>query len=124
MGVPLLHRPARDLPDARNPAPMNMYLQALATAVPPSAYTQAECWEIASRSKVREKLSRRSMMTLHSILRGNNGIATRHFAVPEIDRIFDLEPDELNSVFRGQAPALAGRALEAALSTDGIGPAD
>jgi len=101
-----------------------MYLQALATAVPPSAYTQAECWEIASRSQVRQRLSRRSMLTLNKILHGNSGIQTRHFAMPEIDRIFDLEPDELNSVFRGEAPALAGRALEAALSTDGIGPAD
>jgi len=103
---------------------MSLFLQSLATALPEASYTQAECWEIASRSKVRERLSRRSMLILRSILRGDHGIATRHFAMTEIDRIFDLEPDELNAVFREQAPRLAGRSLSAALEAASIRPSE
>jgi alkylresorcinol/alkylpyrone synthase len=57
---------------------------------------------------------------LHSILRGDHGIATRHFAASEIDRVFDLSPDELNAAFRQHAPKLAGRALTEALTRAGV----
>ena len=58
-----------------------MYLHALATAVPPVAYTQPECWEIIQRSPARERLSKRSRLTLQTILRGEHGIARRHFEI-------------------------------------------
>jgi alkylresorcinol/alkylpyrone synthase len=92
-----------------------MYLHALATAVPPATYTQTQCLDIALRSPVRERLSKRSMLILQTILRGEHGIATRHFAMPNLDRVFDLSPDELNAGFRREAPTLAGRALTTAL---------
>jgi predicted naringenin-chalcone synthase len=101
-----------------------MYLHALATAVPERAFTQEQCWDLASRSSVRQRLSRRSMLTLRRILRGDNGIATRHFAVSDMDRVFDLTPDELNAEFRTEAPRLAGRALRAALDRVGVAPAE
>jgi alkylresorcinol/alkylpyrone synthase len=98
-----------------------MYLHALATAVPEATYTQDECWEIASRSTyARENLSRRSQLILRTILRGDSGIATRHFALPELDRVFDLSPDALNEAFRHAAPALAGQALSQALAHAGV----
>jgi predicted naringenin-chalcone synthase len=96
-----------------------MYLHALATAVPEATYTQAECWEIVSRSPVRQRLKKRSMLILHTILRGDHGIATRHFAVPEIDQVFDFTPDQLNAAFRTEGPRLARRALTAALEKAG-----
>jgi alkylresorcinol/alkylpyrone synthase len=99
-----------------------MYLHALATAVPEATYTQSECWEIVSRSPVRQRLKKRSMLILHTILRGDHGIATRHFALPAIDGVFDLSPDELNAAFRLEAPKLAGRALTAALEKAGVRP--
>lgn len=99
-----------------------MYLHALATAVPPAAFTQLECWELAQRSSVRSRLSRRSMLILHSILRSDHGIARRHFALPDVDRVFDLSADELNLAFRDAAPQLAGRALTAALSQAQLRP--
>lgn len=99
-----------------------MYLHALATAVPPATYTQMECWGIAQRSSVRSRLSRRSSLILHSILKSDHGIDSRHFAVPEIDRVFDLSPDQLNVAFRTEAPRLAGRALTSALAQAGIRP--
>ncbi len=101
-----------------------MYLHALATAVPEATYTQAECWELAQRSSVRERLKKRSMLILQSILRGEHGIAQRHFALPEIERVFDLSPDELNAAFRIEAPRLAGRALRAALEKAALQPQD
>lgn len=98
-----------------------MHLQALATAVPAAAYTQADCWEIVRTSPVRRRLSRRSMLMLQAILRGDSGVHRRHFAVPQIERIFDLQADELNAAYRAAAPALAARALERALAVEGSG---
>ena len=99
-----------------------MYLHALSTALPPASFTQPDCWGIAERSGVRRRLSRRTMLVLQSILKGENGIARRHFAVPEVERIFDRSPDELNQAFRAEAPALAGRALTGALESAGLKP--
>src|ERR1043165_6169666 len=97
-----------------------MYLHALATAVPTATFTQAECWQIAEKSTVRERLKKRSMLILHTILRGDHGIATRHFAMPDIEHVFDRVPDQLNAACRAEAPKLAGRALNAALAQAGV----
>src|SRR5204863_4644836 len=97
-----------------------MYLHALATAVPTATFTQSECWQIAERSTVRQRLKKRSMLILHTILRGDHGIATRHFAVPNVEQVFDLTPDQLNAAFRSEGPKLAGRALTAALAKAGL----
>jgi len=99
-----------------------MFLHALATAVPPTTFTPLECWNIAQTSAVRTRLSRRSSLILHSILRSDHGVSTRHFAVNDTDRVFDLTADELNTAFRTEAPKLAGRALTAALAKAGINP--
>jgi len=99
-----------------------MFLQALATAVPPATYTQPECWGIAERSGVRSNLKKRSMLILHNILLGDHGIARRHFAMEDIDRVFDRTPDELNRAFRIEAPRLAGTALSEALRRTGLRP--
>lgn len=100
-----------------------VYLHALTTAVPPASLSQPECWEIISRSTARERLSKRSRLILHSILRGEHGIAHRHFAAPDIERIFEQGPGELNAIFRAEAPKLAGRALSTALEQAGVAPA-
>jgi alkylresorcinol/alkylpyrone synthase len=97
-----------------------MYLHALATALPPAAFTQAECWNIVQRSEARQRLNRRSVLTLQAILRHDSGISTRHFAMPDIERIFSLTPDELNEAFRVEAPRLAARALASAVTQAGL----
>ena len=99
-----------------------MFLHALATALPPASFSQADCWEIAQRSPIRERLKKRSMLILHTILRGDHGIARRHFAMPDINRVFDMSSDELNAAYRVEAPRLAGRALAAALAKAGVRP--
>lgn len=101
-----------------------MHLHALATAVPPATFTQAECWDLAQESDVRARLKKRSMLILHTILRGDHGIATRHFAAPNIGHVFDLTADQLNAIFRAEAPKLACRALTTALERVGVKPAE
>ena len=101
-----------------------MYLHALATAVPSATYTQRECWDIIDRSEARARLKKRSLLILQTILRGDHGIATRHFAVPDIERVFDLDPDQLNAAFRREAPRLARSSLEEALARAGVRVAD
>ena len=97
-----------------------MFLHALATAVPPAIFTQPECWEIVQRSPVKQRLTRRTQLILRTILKGDSGVKTRHFAVPEIGNVFDLTSDQLNAAFRTAAPHLAGRALTAALAQAGV----
>lgn len=97
-----------------------MYLHALATAVPPASFTPAACAVLAQRPSVRARISRRSSLILQSILRSDHGIATRHFAVGDVDRVFELSSDELNAAFRSEGPKLAGRALSAALAQAGV----
>ena len=99
-----------------------MFLHALTTAAPAAVFTQKACAEIAMRSKIRERIDRRSMLTLLAILRGDSGIATRHFAVQNVERLFDMTPDELNEAFRREAPRLAAQALVPALEKAGLVP--
>ena len=97
-----------------------MFLHALATAVPPAVFTQAQCWEIIEHSPAKLRLSRRTQRILRTILKGDSGVTTRHFAVPEIEGVFDLTADQLNAAFHTAAPRLAGRALTAALAQAGV----
>jgi alkylresorcinol/alkylpyrone synthase len=101
-----------------------MYLHALATAVPPATYTQPECWGLIEQSPARLRLSRRATLTLRAVLKGASGVATRHFAVPDIAAVFDLDADQLNAAFRAEAPRLAARALAAALASVAAAPAE
>lgn len=97
-----------------------MYLHALTTAVPPARFTQAECWGLVQRSEVRHRLSRKSLFILQAVLTGDSGIATRHFAATDLEHILDRTPDELNALFRAEAPRIAAQALEAALAKAGV----
>ncbi|TVR51007.1 MAG: stilbene synthase [Puniceicoccaceae bacterium] len=97
---------------------------AIATALPPTAFTQAQCWEIIRGSTFARKLRPRSLGLLEKVLLGDNGIHTRHFALEPIERAFQLGPDELNQVFRAAAPKLAGQALRKALLQAGLEPTD
>jgi alkylresorcinol/alkylpyrone synthase len=60
------------------------------------------------------------MLTLRAILTRDSGIATRHFALDDPERLFASSPDELNAHFRTAAPALAGEALTRALDQAGV----
>ena len=101
-----------------------MFLHALTTVVPPNSFTPADCWSVAQLSPVRDRLSRKSQFILRTILQGDHGIAKRHFATSDLEHVFDLSPDELNTRFRLEAPALASRALTPALDQLKLRPTD
>ncbi len=99
-----------------------MYLQGLANRVPPPSYSQADCWEIITRSGAFSSLSERAASLLRRVLLGNGGIERRHFAVPSIEGVFDLDAEALNRTFEKQAPALGSAAVSDALDRAGVLP--
>lgn len=92
-----------------------MLLRALAGSVPAHSLTQAECWEYFQRSRSAQRLRPRSVELVHKVLHGPSGIERRHFALAELDQLFDLDAEQLNRAFERHAPALAGEALLKAL---------
>jgi len=99
-----------------------MYLHALATTTPSATFAQRDCWDIIDQSPAKSKLTKRSRLILNCILRGEHGINTRHFAAPEITRIFDRSSDELHAIFREAGPKLATHALTKALAQAKVRP--
>lgn len=97
-----------------------MYLHALSTAVPPARLPQPECLRLIERSEIFPRLSRRSRLTLQTVLRGDSGVAARRFAFTPIENLFHASADTLNLCFREEAPRLAGRALAGALERAGL----
>lgn len=98
-----------------------MYLQSLATAVPPNAFTQQACWEAMNHAGLLESLRPRSVDLIRKILTNpDSGIDRRHLALDRIDAVFHHDAQHLNEVFEQQAPALARAALEQALARAGI----
>jgi predicted naringenin-chalcone synthase len=97
-----------------------MHLLSLSTAVPDAAFSSADCWRLVEQSSISQRLKPVSLRIVRRILHTDNGVATRHFAVPDMHRIFDLDADALNLAFRDAAPALAGTALRRALDRAGL----
>jgi alkylresorcinol/alkylpyrone synthase len=75
-----------------------------------------------SSPALHDQLDRRSRLLLSAILRGDSGIDRRQFAVRDINRLFDMDADELNEEFRQTAPALGAQALSEALEQAGVRP--
>lgn len=101
-----------------------MFLRSLATALPPASFTAADCWSAVERSNLRERVRPLSLRLIRRILHTDSGIDRRHFSIDDPARLLAFGPDELNLLFRDTAPALAGRALAAALERAGTAPHD
>lgn len=93
-----------------------MHLLSLATASPEARYTQKDCYDIFSKSEAKNRLKNRSVTIMEKVLSRDNGIDQRGFCYPDIDTIFDADPEKLNRVFEKEAPALGTAALEFALN--------
>jgi len=93
-----------------------MFIIGIDTATPPQRYSQADCWKAPQEAAPFLKLNRRSKAILKKVLTGENGIATRHFALEQLHRAFDLTPDALHARFAESAPAIATLAAERALA--------
>lgn len=101
-----------------------MYLQAISHAVPQTAYTQRECWELLQKSAALPPLSTRSRALLEKILLGDSGIHKRHFTTDDLPRLFSLDAEGLHRHFAHAAPELGEQALRRALTKAGIAPRD
>lgn len=91
-----------------------MILLSLRSAFPGVPMSQPEVWEALSGSPAIQKLSRRGRRVLKTILRGDSGIDTRHFAIAP-PGLFSMDAEALAQAFEREAPALASQALSAAL---------
>ena len=101
-----------------------MFLSGLGTAAPPARWTQLQCWEALVASDHLSTLSTRSQAILRKVLRGNNGICSRHLAFDHLAEAFNFDPDVLDARFAKHAPLVASQAAERALSDAGLAPAD
>lgn len=100
-----------------------MYLESIATSLPPHAYTQSECLDAMTDSGVLDRLRPGSRELLARVLTsGSSGIRSRHFCLPDLTPVFGHGPQELNEFFEREAPLLAGRALTAALERAALKP--
>lgn len=93
-----------------------MFIIGIGTATPPRRYSQAECWRTVQLCPRFQTLNSRSKAILKKVLTGENGIATRHFALDSLEQAFELNPDALHDRFIRNAPALAALAAERALA--------
>ena len=101
-----------------------MFLSGIGTAAPAARWTQTECWEALVASGYLPKLAPRSQAILRKVLRGNNGICSRHLAFDQLCEAFDFDPDVLDARFARHAPAVASAAAERALADAGLAPGD
>jgi predicted naringenin-chalcone synthase len=92
-----------------------MFIIGTGTATPPHRYSQQECWTTLKDSARFEEMSLRARAIMKKVLTGDNGIATRHLALDQLDQAFDLTPDALHARFIENAPVLATAAAERAL---------
>ena len=98
-----------------------MFLESLATAVPPHRYTQPECLAAFRETPAFAGLSRRSQVLVEKVMgNGVSGIATRSLCLPEIGPGVERSAQELNESFEQEAPALASAALTQALEKAGL----
>ena len=88
-----------------------MYLQSLATAFPPHAFTQAECFQILNDSGAVDGLRGRSRELLRKVFTGDSGIETRRFSDPDLAKTFGRDAGQLHQHFEQHAPRLASEAL-------------
>lgn len=97
-----------------------MFLSSLASAFPPHAFSQDDCFTIARDAPQVAGLKPRSKALLLKVMGGDSGIAKRHFAVEDPSRLFSRSAEELNREFEEEAPRLAGEALTKALEQAGL----
>ena len=99
-----------------------MFIIGIGTASPPQRYTQEDCWRTVQHCPAFKKLNARSKAILKKVLTGENGIATRHFALEKLEEAFDISPDALHARFTTNAPALVASAAKRALAQSKINP--
>jgi predicted naringenin-chalcone synthase len=94
-----------------------MFIIGTGTATPPHRYSQRDCWTTLKESARFQEFTPRSKAILKKVLTSDNGIATRHLALDNLDQAFAITPDVLHDRFIQHAPALATAAAQRALAS-------
>lgn len=98
-----------------------MYLESIASALPPHRYTQPECLDALRGTGMLAGLRAGSQALLSKVLsNGVSGIRSRHFCLPEIGPVVGRGAQQLNEFFERESPRLAGGALDRALERAGL----
>jgi predicted naringenin-chalcone synthase len=98
-----------------------MFLESLATALPPHRFTQADCLAALEGGGATAALAPRSHALLRRILTGGrSGIEARHFCLDDPTALLARDAQALNESFEREAPRLAADALGAALAKSGL----
>ncbi len=101
-----------------------MHLYGIHHSVPPSSYTQTECWDVLQQSPSVNNLTERSRSILRKVLCGDSGIDKRHFAITDFEKLFTLDAEGLHHAFAAAAPELATAAARKALDKAKLKPTD
>lgn len=102
-----------------------MYLESIATALPPHRYSQPQCLDALRQAGLLENLRPGSGALLEKVLaNGGSGIDSRHFCLPDIAPVIGRGAQELNEFFEREAPRLAAAALGPALEKAGLRATD
>src|SRR4026207_1172110 len=99
-----------------------MFFSGLGTAAPSTRWTQMQCWDALVASNYLPTLTPRSQAILRKVLRGNNGICSRHLAFEHLGQASEFDPDVLDARFAKHAPAVACEAASLALADAGLEP--
>ncbi len=97
-----------------------MFITGVGTATPPKRYHQSECWTALQEAEQFNRLAPRSRAILKKVLRGSNGIMTRHLALDPLSEAFQIHPDVLHARFAKHAPLVAVEAARKALHNAGL----
>jgi predicted naringenin-chalcone synthase len=101
-----------------------MFLSGIGTAAPSTRWTQSQCWDALVASDYLATLNPRSQAILRKVLRGNNGICSRHLAFDHLGEAFTFDPDVLDARFAKHAPTVASQAAARALAEAGLAAGD
>lgn len=102
-----------------------MFLESLATALPPHRFTQRQCYDSLVATEVFPRLRERSRALLEKVLgNGVSGIEARHFCCERIEPVVGRSAQGLNEMFEREAAPLAAVAIERALARAGVEAGD
>ena len=97
-----------------------MYFRGIATAVPPTRFTKAQCLDAFQRSEWFARLDTRSHLIARTVLQRDNGIEARRLSLDSLAEVFSIDPETLDRRFLAHAPVLASDAATRALAVAGI----
>lgn len=97
-----------------------MYLLSLCSANPSHACSQEECFDVIKTSPWFAGLLPKSKILLEKVMRGESGIASRHYAIEDIRQLFSMDAQALNQYFEKESSRLASEALLKSLAEAGL----